>query len=67
MSYEGSKCLGGIWYRNLSTRCADAQLKMVGVERSGHVEFCKISRDGVSKTEKKKKRFCYKVIFLSIS
>lgn len=69
--WKGSTCLNGIWFQNLSTCCADAQLKMVGLERSAHLGFYKISKDGILKTAKKKKkrkkRFCYKVIFLSIS
>lgn len=42
-----------IW--NLSASCTDAQWKMVGAQRFGHLGFYTISRDGVSKSAKKKK------------
>ena len=55
VSMKVSKYLNGLWFWNLSTCCTDIQIKMTDTERFSNFGFCKISRDNVSKSAKKKK------------
>lgn len=55
VSMKVSKHLNGVWFWNLSTCCTDIQIKMIDTERFGNFGFCKISKDSVSKSAKKKK------------